>query len=165
MKKILIFIVAVFSLSVMSCKTSKVQQEKDLNSIISTLQSEIPGIDIQMLDRRVRVMLSEGVYFSVGSAELNQTALSYLDRMAIVLNKYSKTNIDLNGFTDNTGSKQVNEKLSFDRAVSVKKYLQQQNVKSSRIKTFGYADANPIASNSTEAGRTQNRRVEFVIYY
>lgn len=165
MKKLLLLLFAAIAFSTMSCKTSKVQQEKDLNDIITTLKKDVPGINITLLNNRVKVLLDEGVYFRVGSSELNQNSLEYLNDMAVVLNKYPKTDVDLNGYTDNTGSKQVNEKLSFDRAVSVKKYLQQQNVKSSRIKTFGYADSNPIASNSTTEGRALNRRVEFIIYY
>lgn len=165
MKKVLILLIAVVSLTAMSCKTSQVQQERDLSDIIATLRATIPGININMLDRKVKVMLDEGVYFQVGSAELNTNALSNLNQMAVVLNKYPRTNIDLNGYTDNTGTRQINEKLSFDRAVSVKKHLQQQNVKGDRIKTFGYADANPAASNDTPEGRQLNRRVEFIIYY
>ena len=165
MKKLLLLLIAAVSITAMSCKTSQVQQERDLADIIATLRANIPGINIDMLDRKVKVMLDEGVYFQVGSAELNQGSLDKLNQMATVLNKYNRTNIDLNGYTDNTGTRQINEKLSFDRAVSVKKYLQQQNVKGDRIRTIGYADANPVATNETKEGRQLNRRVEFIIYY
>lgn len=165
MKKVVLFFIAAISLTAISCKTSQVQKEKDLNDIIASLRANIPGINIQMLDSKVKVLLDEGVYFKVGSSDLNPVAVERLGQMAVVLNKYPKTHIDLNGYTDNTGSQQINEKLSLDRAVSVKKQLQLKNVKGDRIRTIGYADANPIASNATEEGRQQNRRVEFIIYY
>ena len=92
MKKVLLLLVAVVSLTAMSCKTSKVQQERDLSDIIATLRSNIPGINITMLDKKVKVMLDEGVYFRVGSSELNTNALTNLNQMAVVLNKYNKTN-------------------------------------------------------------------------
>lgn len=164
MKKLL-FLLSVVTLTAMSCKTTQQQKQQDLAAIIESMRNSIPGIDITMMNNRVKVMLTEAVYFKVGSAELNPNALDELDAMARILNKYSRTVIDLNGYTDNTGTKQINEKLSFDRAVSVKKYLQQQNVRGDRMHTFGYADNNPVATNDTQEGRALNRRVEFIIYY
>ena len=67
------------------------------------------------------------------------------------------------GYTDNTGSRAVNERLSNERASVVKSYLSNSGVASNRMTSQGFAWDNPVASNDTEAGRAQNRRVEIYI--
>jgi outer membrane protein OmpA-like peptidoglycan-associated protein len=168
MKKILFAAMAIVSLSAISCKTaqpSAQQQQADADDIVTTLKKTVPGIDITEMGSKVRIVLGEATYFNINSAELNRDALTSLDQMAIVLKKYRHTKIDLNGYTDNTGTPEINKPLSLNRATSVSNYLQTKGINSSRIRTFGYADTNPIADNSTVEGRAKNRRVEFMIYY
>lgn len=167
MKKLLFIIAAVLCIGIMSCKTMKSQKQKeaDLSSIFDELKSKFPGSDVSYANGRVMIILSEMVYFKVGSAELNQSSSNNLNELASVLKRYPRTSIDLNGHTDNTGTKAINQKLSLDRALSVKSYLEEQGVKGRRMLTDGLADARPVASNNTDEGRRQNRRVEFVIYY
>ena len=172
MRKLLFATMAVLSLSAISCKSSKTaqtssaQQEKiDADNIVATLKKTVPGIDITEMGNRVKIVLGEATYFNTGSAVLNQGALTSLDQMAAVLQKYNQTKIGLHGYTDNTGTADINKKLSLDRAESVKNYLQTKGIDPTRIKTFGHADANPIADNSTADGRAKNRRVEFMIFY
>ena len=86
-----------------------------------------------------------------------------LNRAAETLVQYPETTITIAGHTDSTGSDAINEPLSNQRASSVANYLVQRGVSGSRVSTIGYGSRQPIASNSTEAGRAQNRRVEILI--
>ena len=81
----------------------------------------------------------------------------------MVLKKYDRTAINVNGYTDSTGSADYNEQLSQRRANSVGNYLIQSGVGANRISAVGFGESNPIASNSTPEGRAQNRRVEVQI--
>ena len=83
--------------------------------------------------------------------------------MVPVFNQYPDTNIQIYGFTDSTGSVEHNLNLSKQRAASVKAYLSDKGLASSRFVTTGLGIADPIATNETAEGRTQNRRVEFAI--
>jgi outer membrane protein OmpA-like peptidoglycan-associated protein len=150
-----------------SCKTSKSaqQQQADADDIVATLRKNVPNIDITEMGNKVKIVLGESVYFNIGSAALTPSASTSLDQMAAVLRKYDRTRIHLDGYTDNTGTIEINQKLSLDRAVSVKNYLQTKGIDPSRVRTFGHADSNPIADNSTVEGRARNRRVEFLISY
>lgn len=166
MKKMFFVLTVLLSISVISCRTMKTQKqkEKDLNDIYTMLKTRLPG-DVTYVDGKIKIVLGELVYFKVGSADINQSSSKNLDILADILNKYSQTLIDLNGYTDNTGSKNVNDKLSLDRANSVKSYLESQGVKEKRMHAKGFAEQFPVASNETDEGRQLNRRVEFLIYY
>lgn len=167
MKQLFLILAAAFSLGMMSCKTSMTQKQKDadLNAIYENLKNRLPGTEVSYLDGRVKIILGELVYFKVGSSEVNQQSSSNLNVLADILKEYPRTTVDLNGFTDNTGTKVTNNKLSNDRANGVKSYLESRGVKARRMLTSGYGETNPVASNETEDGRQRNRRVEFVIYY
>ena len=86
-----------------------------------------------------------------------------MSRIAYNLKQFPESDITVVGYTDNTGSQQVNDKLSQQRAESVVDYLEQQGVAADRLKAIGKGWDDPIASNSTAAGRAQNRRVEIYI--
>jgi outer membrane protein OmpA-like peptidoglycan-associated protein len=100
------------------------------------------------------------VTFKTASADLNASFFKVLDSVALVLKEFDKTTIDVEGHTDSDGSDQYNQQLSLNRATSVGTYLSSQGVNGQRIVTFGAGEARPIASNSTPAGKQQNRRVE-----
>lgn len=167
MKNLLFIVAAAFTIGMMSCKSTMSQKKKDadLNAIYDELKNKLPGSDVSYADGRVKIILGELVYFKVGSAEINNSSAANLNVLSDVLQRYPRTSVDLNGFTDNTGTKAINDKLSIDRANSVKSYLQAKGVKERRMLTNGFGETNPVASNETDAGRQQNRRVEFVIYY
>ena len=86
-----------------------------------------------------------------------------LDSVATVLNTYPDSTIVVSGHTDTTGNDTINNPLSVNRASSVASYLESQGILASRITSRGYGSKQPIASNATEAGRAQNRRVEIAI--
>jgi outer membrane protein OmpA-like peptidoglycan-associated protein len=87
-----------------------------------------------------------------------------LTKLATILNKYDDTNILLAGYTDSTGSDEYNLELSRNRAHSVADYMVIQNVNSERFSVYGYGESDPVATNDTEGGRAQNRRVEIAIW-
>lgn len=101
--------------------------------------------------------------FAVNSSTLLPGAYDELERVSKVLNQYPQTSIRIGGHTDNTGSEDYNQKLSERRAEAVKNALVGLRVNSSRMSAIGYGEGKPIASNSSEAGRQQNRRVEIRI--
>jgi len=103
----------------------------------------------------------EGINFASGSAELEVNSMRILDKVAADMLKYPDIEVEIRGYTDNTGSYQGNIQISQRRADTVKAYLVSQGVRPYRIMTKGYGPENPIASNSTREGRAQNRRIEF----
>ena len=83
--------------------------------------------------------------------------------MVVVMNENPKLGVELGGHTDDTGSNEINAKLSQDRADAVREYLIGKGIEPDRIASKGYGETKPVATNDTDAGRQQNRRVEFVI--
>lgn len=84
--------------------------------------------------------------------------------LARSLNQYPNTDALVVGHTDSTGSEDYNQTLSERRANSVATYLAQQGISPSRMQISGMGESQPVASNATEAGRQQNRRVEIALY-
>ena len=102
----------------------------------------------------------EGANFDTNSAKLKHTADKKLDEVVDFAAHHPESNLAVTGYTDCTGSKAYNLKLSEKRAESVKAYLVGKGVAADRISIKGEGEANPVASNKTKAGRAQNRRVE-----
>ena len=100
-----------------------------------------------------------GVGFTFGSSE----AKDILDEVAAAMQGSPNVKVEIQGHTDNTGSLALNERLSLERAESVKTYLIGRGIDSNRLGTKGFGPNRPIATNDTPEGRTENRRIEFVI--
>lgn len=114
-------------------------------------------------DRRVVADAIKNLEFDLGKATIRAKSFPTLNRVANLL--VSKNfSLKLAGHTDNTGSKDLNMRLSKDRAESIKAYLVSQGVNASRVEATGYGMNQPIATNKTAAGRQKNRRVEFTLY-
>ncbi|NCI45882.1 OmpA family protein [Sediminibacterium soli] len=126
--------------------------------------AQIPGADVKRVGEGINVTFDSGVLFETNSAGLNSAAKENLAKLTDVLNKYPDTYVRVEGHTDNTGSTEYNLGLSEKRAKEVSNYLALQKVKTDRIKTAWYGEAQPKADNDTESGRALNRRVEFAIY-
>lgn len=111
----------------------------------------------------IKVTFDNGILFATGKSALSTSAKNSLAQFAASLQNNPQTNVQICGHTDNTGSRAVNEKLSKERANSVLTYLNNAGIALSRMTSEGYAYDYPVASNDTEAGRAQNRRVEVYI--
>ncbi|MBM2853284.1 MAG: OmpA/MotB domain protein [Steroidobacteraceae bacterium] len=104
-----------------------------------------------------------GVQFAIGAATLNTDAREALARFAGIVGVYPSLRFKVEGHTDNTGSYETNQTLSFARAISVQDYLIGQGVDASSIETEGLGPDQPIAGNETREGRARNRRVEIIL--
>ena len=121
----------------------------------------------------VKVTFDSGILFATGKADLSTTAKTSLFQFANVLKSNADCDVAVQGYTDNAGwknstaeqSQQKNLELSQQRAQSVTNYLLSQGVSPTQIRsTMGFVDSNPVADNSTAAGKAQNRRVEVYMY-
>lgn len=122
------------------------------------------GIGVsQTADNRLRANIPADAGFAVNRSEISPTLRNVLDRFAGTMNEHGVTTIEIIGHTDNTGSDAINEPLSVARANATRDYLVGRGVSPQRISTAGRGERQPIASNDTEAGRAQNRRVEIFI--
>ena len=106
-------------------------------------------------------MILRGVNFESGSAALTEESYPILDQVYESLEAYPEVKVEIRGYTDNRGSYQYNLELSQKRAEAVRQYLINRGIDPKRLIAKGYGPADPIAPNSTRAGRAQNRRIEF----
>lgn len=106
-------------------------------------------------------LVLEGVNFASGSTELTAASLVILDKVVRTMSQNKNIEIEIRGYTDNTGSYEGNVNLSKRRANAVKDYLIYQGIESFRIQTKGFGPEDPIAPNNTREGRAKNRRIEF----
>ena len=128
------------------------------------IDQALPGADVVRVGEGIKLVLGENsVRFDTNKSTLTAGAKANLDKLVKVFNEYPDTNIVIYGYTDSTGTPEYNLKLSDQRAASVKSYLSGKGLASSRFTTTGMGIADPIAANDNEAGRSQNRRVEFAI--
>lgn len=111
----------------------------------------------------IRVTFDSGILFSSGKSTLNASSKSALLKFASTLKETPETDVTIYGHTDNTGSRQVNARLSNNRAESVADFLTANSIARKRLTTQGLAYDQPVADNATEAGKAQNRRVEIYI--
>lgn len=112
----------------------------------------------------IKLVMGNSVLFQTGKSSLSAAAEAGLSKVAYNLKQFPETDVTIVGYTDNTGSEAVNQKLSLERAQSVMNYLISQGIPADRLKAEGDGWNNPIASNATAEGRAQNRRVELYIY-
>lgn len=128
------------------------------------LRRDLDGANVERVGEGIKITFDSGILYPINSAELQANAKTEISQLAQTLKKYPDTNILIEGHTDNTGNRSINQPLSERRAQSVSDYLASMGVDRSRMTTMGYADDQPIADNSTADGRRQNRRVEIAIY-
>jgi outer membrane protein OmpA-like peptidoglycan-associated protein len=111
----------------------------------------------------IKVTFDSGILFNTGKSDLSSESKAALSDFANSLKNTPETDVTIVGHTDNTGSRAVNDRLSFERAKSVSKYITQLGIEENRTTENGVAFDEPIADNSTAEGRKQNRRVEVFI--
>ena len=128
------------------------------------MRQDIKNAKIERIGEGIKITFDSGILFKINSSELQPAAKTNIESLAKILNKYPDTNILIEGDTDNTGTDEYNQKLSERRAQAVADYQKGLGVAGSRISTVGLGELNPIASNDTDYGREQNRRVEVAIF-
>ena len=121
------------------------------------------GVEVVRNGDNLTLDVPGGVTFAFNSSTINPQFTPVLDRVASTLTEYDKTVIEVAGHTDSVGSDSYNQQLSEQRANNVAAYLAGRSVARTRMVTVGAGETRPVASNDTDAGRAQNRRVEITI--
>jgi outer membrane protein OmpA-like peptidoglycan-associated protein len=144
------------------------KQEREFKQALAESQAREQAAIMQGVQREkdaLIVTFKSDVMFDTNSFIIKPAAYASgeIDRVAQILNRYPDTVIKVVGYTDNTGSETYNQKLSEQRAQSVKNALVVKNVQAGRITALGMGESNPVADNTTEGGRQLNRRVAIII--
>ena len=121
------------------------------------------GVSVTRSGDNIVLNMPGNITFKTASADLNADFFRVLDGVGIVVEEYDKTLIVINGHTDSVGSDENNQALSERRASSVGQYLLGKGINGQRVLTAGFGESRPVASNDSEAGRSQNRRVEVTL--
>ena len=131
----------------------------------AALRSQLAGTGVDVVRQGDNITLSMpgAITFGFDSSALQPQFRPVLDDLAVTLNEYNQTIIEVAGHTDSVGDAAYNQNLSEQRAASVANYLAGRGVRHDRMITIGAGETRPIASNDTEAGRAQNRRVEITL--
>lgn len=119
--------------------------------------------EVKRVGEGIVIEFKDKVLFGFDRSDLSSTSRSSLDKLTNVLKKYPDTNIEVLGHTDSKGADDYNQALSERRAEAVAAYLRSSGITGSRLSTRGMGETDPVASNDTESGQAENRRVEFVI--
>lgn len=134
------------------------QQEAELRA-----QLRNTGVSVTRQGNQIILNMPSNITFDTDSSRVKPQFSETLVSVGLVLKKFDKTLVDVYGYTDSTGSDEYNQQLSQQRAVSVATVLAGQGVVQGRFYITGRGEEDPIASNATEAGRAQNRRVEIML--
>lgn len=135
----------------------------DQQEMLLRQELEGTGVRVERVGDEIRLVMPGNITFATDSDRIAGNFYPVLDSVAKVLLKFDKTAINVDGYTDSTGSFEYNQSLSERRAMSVFNYLSQVGVDRLRISSRGFGERNPIASNDSEGGRAANRRVEIWI--
>jgi outer membrane protein OmpA-like peptidoglycan-associated protein len=135
--------------------------DKQEDKLRAQLQST--GVSVTRNADKIILNMPGNITFASNSSNISADFYQVLDSVALVINEFEKTYVDVYGYTDSTGSAAYNQTLSKARTSSVASYLISQKVTSQRVVTRGMGESQPIASNDTPEGRTLNRRVEIVL--
>ncbi|MFO7649490.1 OmpA family protein [Halomonas sp. 3H] len=121
------------------------------------------GIEVDRRGDDIVLNMPSSVTFGFDSSDLTSNARNALNDVASILTQYDDTRVNIGGHTDSTGNADYNQRLSERRAEAVGNYLAQSGVARNRLSMTGYGENQPVASNATEEGRAQNRRVEITL--
>jgi outer membrane protein OmpA-like peptidoglycan-associated protein len=127
------------------------------------LQQNIPGATVARVGEGIAVTFASGLLYDFDSDAVKADAATNLKNLAASLQKYPNTDLLIVGHTDAVGADDYNQSLSQRRAAAAASYLASLGVSSNRLRSLGRGETEPIATNDTEAGRQQNRRVEIAI--
>ncbi len=127
------------------------------------IKKTVPDANVERVGEGIVVEFNSNVLFGFDQSNLSEEAKANLDKLVLVLNSYAETDIELQGHTDSSGSESYNQALSERRAGAVSGFLASRNIDTSRLTVKGFGETLPKYDNDTADGRTQNRRVEFLI--
>jgi outer membrane protein OmpA-like peptidoglycan-associated protein len=127
------------------------------------MKSDVEGAKVERIGEGIKITFDSGILFKTNSAELQPQAKTNIEKLARILTKYPDTDILIEGHTDSDGAEAYNQKLSERRAEAVAAYARSIGVARSRMKTVGYGETQPVASNDTAEGKQANRRVEIAV--
>jgi outer membrane protein OmpA-like peptidoglycan-associated protein len=127
------------------------------------LKKDLPDAVVVRDGDGIQVTFASAILFGFDSTNLAAAAKPDLNDLATSMNKNTNTELQIIGHTDSVGSDSYNQRLSENRAKAVANYLASQGVSSSRMATLGKGESEPVADNSSDAGRAQNRRVQILI--
>ena len=128
------------------------------------LQDKLPNATVERVGEGIQVTFDSGILFDVGQSTLRPVAQQNLRELVASLEDYEGTDVLVVGHTDSTGAEDFNQRLSEQRAAAAQNYLIGAGLESARVQAMGRGEMEPIASNETEVGRQENRRVEIAIY-
>lgn len=118
------------------------------------------GVEVKRHGNNIHLNMPGSITFATDSSNINSSFYGSLNKVSSVLKQYNQTYVDVIGHTDNIGDAGYNYNLSKRRASSVASYITNQGVQAGRLIIKGQGESNPVASNNTDYGRSQNRRVE-----
>lgn len=121
------------------------------------------GVRVVRNGDEIELVMPGNITFDVNQSTIQPSFQNTLESVALVLKEFDKTIIQIEGHTDSTGSRDYNQLLSERRAGSVRDFLLNQGIQAGRTRAVGYGPRYPVASNDTESGREQNRRVELTL--
>ncbi|MBY5992208.1 OmpA family protein [Ferrimonas balearica] len=121
------------------------------------------GVSVKRDGDNIQLVMPNSLTFDVNSTQLKLPAINALSGVAMVVTEFDQTNLMITGHTDSTGGRDLNMRLSRERAESVASELVRHQVSVGRMSTHGYGPDRPIATNQTDAGRAENRRVEIFL--
>lgn len=137
---------------------------KRMDNKAEELDDQLESAEVERVGEGIKVTFDSGLLFDFDSANIQGAAEENLTEFATTMEDFEGSNILIVGHTDSKGSEEYNQKLSERRAQSAADFITRQGISSDRIETAGRGESEPVASNETEEGRRQNRRVEVAIY-
>ncbi|HYW14027.1 MAG TPA: OmpA family protein [Longimicrobium sp.] len=130
----------------------------------SELESTLPAAEVERVGEGIAVTFESGVLFPVNSDQVLPAGRENLRQLSNSLRQYPETEVLIVGHTDSQGTDDYNMRLSFQRAEAARAFLAAQGIAANRIRVEGRGETEPVADNSTDSGRSQNRRVEIAIF-
>ena len=137
---------------------------RKMDKAAAELRRDLEGAKVERVGEGIKITFASGILFATNSSNLNPDAAANVTQLGETLKKYADTNVVVEGHTDNSGSDAINQPLSQRRAQAVANTIINDGVDASRVTATGYGSTQPVADNSTAAGKAANRRVEVAIF-
>jgi len=137
---------------------------RNMDKQAEEIAKEVPGAKVERVGEGIIMEFNEKILFDYAKYDLKSGSKRSLDNFVDVLKKYPDTNIEIQGHTDSKGSESYNQKLSKQRADAALNYLSSNSISESRLTARGMGESYAKVDNDSDANRSENRRVEFLIF-